>query len=359
MLSIIMLMSLIFGSNIECNTSINGNFLECEVNSLHSQLLLNKNCFEDDFKSNTIIDVGFYYNATVIYKKPYVYKDFGTECKIKTTAIIYHTDLTFNHYTEGPFVEYLKLSKEDCFNLKTNKLCNQIPMECKSNKTCHYIQPRQDAFPIWIGKNSVIYYECQFNERLVTTVEKFDSGPVFHDAIGPCDINSGVCFLPLSTVIWNGDRVTYCALEKIILLYNYKSVELGNGTYGIGGTQAGDYLFQLVDNVQECGVRMKSTTSGLYIAFHKDNINNDNLFGLKQSNWNMDQLQEQYVGNLIYAERDEKFLLFKKEINKIGCSLMLNSIQTQLHKHDTFFKINFLSIKIFIYFYYKFIFIKN
>ena len=337
---------LIFKEKANCNTNVVGNFMECQSNSLHNQLLLEKTCYENEFETKTTVDIRGDYDVSVLYKRPYVFRDIGFECKIKKTTIIYHTDLTFNRYHEGPFVDYIQLSKEDCFKLTKEKLCNNIPMNCRSNKTCNYIEPRQNSYPVWIGKKTRIYYECQFNERLVTAEKKFDTKPVFHDAVGPCDINSGVCFLPSSTVVWNG-HVTYCAYEKIANLNSTIKVKLDKNNFAILSSKD-EYLFQLVDDVSECGIKMKSTTSGLFIAFEYENRNNENLISLRKSNMKIDSFHDRYAGHLLFAERDEKFLLFKKEINKIGCSLMLNSIQTQLHKQDTFKKINYLGNKTFL-----------
>ena len=342
MLSVLIIM-LVVGQYVYCIKYL-GNFLECQINSLHNQLMAEKTCYENEFETNTKIDMRDDYDVSVLYKRPYVFSDIGMECKIKKITIIYHTDFTFNRYHGGPFVDYIQISKEDCYKLTKEQLCNNIPMNCRSNKTCHYIQPRQDDYPIWIGKNTKAYYECQFNERLVNAEKQFDTKPVFHDAVGPCNINSGVCFLPSSTVIWNGN-VTFCPYEKINLDKTLR-VKLDQNNFAVLNIllySEEEYFFQLVDDVFECGIKMKSTTSGLFIAFdHENHENNENLFSLKKSNMKIDYFHDKYAGHLLFAERDEKFFLFKKEITKISCSLILNSIQTQLHKHDTFKKINFL-----------------
>jgi len=311
------------GFEVSCQISLVSNFLECQIESLHNQLLLNKNCFDNEYETKTKIPIFDSYEVTVLYKRPYVHIDMGFECKIKTTTMIYHTDLALNFYNEGPFIEYLNISKEDCWKMTQDKLCNNIPMNCKINKTCHYIEPRRQEYPSWIGKNKHIYYECQFNERLVTAIRKFDTNPVIHDAVGPCDINSGVCFLPKSTVVWRNNDIKYCAFEKIVKLNNVTTFKLANDNLGIE-SRVDNYLFQIVDDFVECGIRMKSTTSGLYIAFENENRNNENLSGIQQSDLKIDFFHEKYASYLLEAEKDEKFSLFKNEINKIGCSLILN-----------------------------------
>lgn len=338
----ILINMLVLSISVNCNTKLTGNFMECQIDSLHNQFLFNKNCFENEYDTNTNILHLFSHKVDVIYKIPYFYKDIGFECKIKTTTIVYHTDIAFNYYNEGPFINYLNISKEDCWKLTKEKLCNNIPMQCQSNKSCHYIEPRRQEYPLWIGKNKHVYYECQFNERLVTAINKYNKVPVFHDAVGPCNIKSGVCFLPKSTVVWKTKNSAYCPFEKVITLQDATGITLAGNNTGIV-SKSEKYLFQIVNHSKECGINMKSTTSGLYLAFEYENRNNSNLNELPQSDLKIDNFNEKFASYLLYAEKDEKFSLFKNELNKIRCSLMLNSIQTNLHKNDTFFKINYFS----------------
>ncbi len=328
--------------DIQCESiEIFGNFKECHVNVLHNHLLFEETCFADDFEPNAGLSINPYlkHNVTVLSKRDYFLEDIGFECSMKKTKITYIQDFFLNKYEAGPVIEDVPLSKLDCWKMIKEQKCNSNPMGCKSNKTCHYIEPPEIDYPQWFGKNAHIYYECQFNEKMVVATSH--SSSVLHDAIEPCFPLDEVCYLPFSTVVWKTNMLRECPFERVLDILDLQIELLENGHHALVSKEE-FYLFELVEERKECGTLMTTTTQGQYLIINPTSKEKAFIDNLPKSKLAMEHFQEKDYRDLILAENDSKFMLFKKEIYKIECSLMLNSIRPHLNDDDTFIEINFL-----------------
>jgi len=182
---------LIFINIIKCDYEITGQFKECHVDQVHNQISFDKNCFTNEPKKKSI-DEGEH-NYTILSKRDFILEEIGYECKIKKTYYVYIKDFFLQKYFIGPTVEIVQLTKMDCLTLVTDQSCNRKPMNCLSNKFCHFKEPSMTDFPTWFGKNYETIFECQFRERLIVATNH--SSTVVHDAIKPCTATDGFCLL--------------------------------------------------------------------------------------------------------------------------------------------------------------------
>ncbi len=328
--------------NYFCDVNVTGNFMECNIDELHNHLLFQENCYSNEIVSKPKITLGTMHKVMVLAKRPYQMEEIGFECKIKKKSFVYHTDFFLNHYTEGPFVEHVRLSRDDCIKLMYERKCNDKLMNCKSNRTCNFVEQLKSHHPNWIGTNQISFFECQFKERLVLGIDSKTS--IFHDAIIPCTFSDAACLLPYSTVIWytsSNIMQNNCPFENLVSLNNIQSIRLENGYDALVSLNE-NYLFEIVEEITECGLTMKTTSQGLYLVLDPNTEQIIRLGYLLQSKLKMQNFQEKDYRDLILAENDSKFMIFKKQLYKLACSVMLNAIKTQLNKDDTFLKVNFL-----------------
>ena len=322
------------------NIEIPGNFMECQTDVLHNHLQFDENCYSDEITPNKQVTLGSSKNVTVLSKREYYLEAIGFECSIKKSKITYIQDFFLNKYEAGPIVEIIQLTRLECLALITDQLCNKFPMNCKSNQTCHYVERPEVDYPFWTGKNTHVYYECQFNQKMVVASTK--SSIVIHDAVRPCYPKDGVCILPTTTVIWETDLLRECPYENILEISMMYPKLLENGHHVLYSIYD-NYLFELVEDVSnECGFNLSTTTQGLYLVIEPNEQEKRALKKLPVSKLKMEHFQDKDYRDLILAETDFKMMLFKKEIYKLECSVMMNAIRTHLDEDDTFIKINYL-----------------
>ena len=340
-----------------CNMIVNGakyevtgNFLECQTDSLHNHLQFDENCFSNENKPIKKVSLSNPKNVTVLSKRDYYLEAIGYECSIKKSKITYIQDFFLNKYEAGPIVEIVSITRLECIALISDQLCDKIPMNCKNNHTCHFSQKPEVDFPYWTGSNSHVYYECQFNKKMVIASTK--ASIVIHDAVTPCLPDDGVCFLPTSTVIWETDTIRGCPFERLLDISSLHPKLLENGHHALYSVED-NYLFELVEDKSLCGLTLTTTTQGLYLSIEPSYSERRSLNKLPKSKLKMEHFQEKDYRDLILAENDFKLMLFKKEIYKLECSLMLNAIRTRLDEDDTFIKINYLG-KYFLIIIYRF-----
>lgn len=333
----------LWGIAVNCEKyEISGNFLECQTDTLHNHLEFDEDCFSDEINQNKNVSLQNTKNVAVLSRRQYYMEEIGYECSVKKSKITYIQDFFLNKYEAGPIVETISLTRLECLALINDQLCNKIPMNCKNNQTCHFIEKPEVDYPFWTGQNTHVYYECQFNQKMV--VASTNNSIVIHDAIQPCFAKDGICILPTSTVIWETNFLRECPYEKILEISNMQANLLPN-KHHVLFSKDDNYLFELVDDLHDCGIVITTTTQGLYLAIDPNEHEKHIINNLPVSRLKMEHFQEKDYRDLILAENDFKMMLFKKEIYKLECSLMVNTIQTHLNEDDTFIKVNYLGKK--------------
>ena len=332
--------------NVWCEgLQVESSFTECLTDKLQNQLVFDKKCFlnTDMPKGNYSFPIDKKTSMTVLSKREYVLEEIGFECKMTTYTYGYVKDILLNKHIAGPNIEQIVLTKMDCLTLVTDKLCNKKPMNCASNRTCHYIDPKEINYPFWFGENKQVIYECKFFERIVVA-NSFTSN-VLHDSSIPCYPRDGYCTMATTTVIWETTNLRTCPYERLTVLsdLSFKETSMSSILY----SNSENYMFKLQDKFNECNMPLYATSSGLFLVEDKiDKEVTKSLNALPMSRLKMEHFQEKDYRDFSFAEEDFKLMNIRDEIDQIECTSTMNMIQTNIHNDDTYIKLNFQGLYI-------------
>lgn len=341
MIQFIFIIKHLFGQKY---TDINGNFKMCTVNSNINMLNIQSDCFSKNRSNKKTIGLSNLQSVTEAYvfsKHNFVLETMGTECKMLVKKYRFSRDLFFNKFVQNDF-ELIQLSKQDCKKMLIEKKCGDFresfEMKCTTNnRTCLFNQDIVEEFPFYFGTIEKRFVECHLSEKIVMAQNSFQN--VFQNSNKPCLAADGICFMPQSTIIWNTNEIRKCPYERLIHVDDFYFESRYDDTIIISQRQ--NYLFKLVEKVNECDIDFYSTSEGLYLSFHNGQSNlKKKLEQLPISKYDLNHFTDRDKNDLILTEQDYENNRLLDLIKKLQCSMMINSIKQSLHLDDTFLNLN-------------------
>jgi hypothetical protein len=327
-------------SSIKANILLDGNFQECLISSKENHLVFDKNCFnnENNFQRNDLFERGLENLETgIFFHSNYVLETIGYECSITIYKYTFTRDFFGSLYTNKD-VKILTLTVHDCRKMIQLQKCGQegILMNCLSNDTCSFKENIIYEFPLNSGTIIKLFYECSFQKRFISSQSLIDPIPI-RDTIQPCYASDGICFLQKSIIIWNIKDIKSCPFDLIdikkltmkknnIFISNDKYLfAVKNLSYPISRTDCEDLSFY-------------ETFQGFFLVFSNNKIKK--FIKKNISKHIPEHFYDKNIQDLIFAENDYKKYKLFHILQNVLCSLIQNTIQSNLNDDDKFIKVN-------------------
>ena len=288
---------------------------------------------------NETIEVSEYTSMSIFTKLQQEVYGMGMECsKYKTKWLFEKT--FFGEYHQSSETTYVRLSRSECFEMKSKKICatkeygDILKLECNGDVCSTEEKVFEPLFYTvgWWGKSSSETYSCQINPRLITAVNENDH--IFGTNCVPTDL---YCNLPRSIIVWEESILMKCPFRplKLNVLMAYIMISSNEEMFIVQNDMM-RWAFKSNEPVTECGMVLIKTTEGLYLAPEKDQF--EKVASAKIGSTLYDDKSEMGIKlasddfNIIEEKKIENDLLVKE------CKLLQNMIQLFSLEQDKFFK---------------------
>jgi hypothetical protein len=222
---------------------------------------------------------------------------------------------------------------------RCGKLEKQQKMTCTSANECRFAEQIVETFPFYFGQIEKEFVDCEFREHIVVA-QSLDS-KVFQNSVEPCYAEDEVCYFTDSTIVWEREAVRTCRFERLLDLPELRIMEGSRST--IFYTQNNEYLFKLTQQETHCGFDFFQTTEGLFLAFYTSHSDLKNrLAEIPISKYNINHFVDKDRNDLILAENDYQKMKMTEMTLDVTCSMLMNTIQSNINNDDTFLTLNYL-----------------
>ena len=247
-----------------------------------------------------------------------------------------------HHYQNWLGLKYVDFSKEnvylsrsDCSNMREDKNCETNKMICEGSN-CFYIPKFEPDFPVILGTNKIITYECHLSNRIISAKKSTDL------ILGAnCKAIDKYCILHDSTVIWDQSIIHSCPFKA------YKVEEF---------TQQGELLINANNNVfykinkkreHACGLSFYTTEEGVYLTEYNSskranlelsqlNITQKNLTESSNDNTQLEVAIKTILANIDYNQFQNRLINLSRK--RDSCLRNYAFMLAQKFHDDKFFR---------------------
>ena len=268
----------------------------------------------------------------------------GMECsKSKTKWILCKT--IFGGYYKSSDITYIKLSRNDCLDMKINKICaskdngETLKLQCNGD-VC---STEEKVFePLlyssgWWGVSASETFSCQIVPKFITAIHENDH--IFGTDCMPSNL---YCYLPRSIIVWNESIIMKCPFRPLKLSVRMKQIiNSNNEEILLSHNNEARWAFKIKEKISECGKTLLKTTEGLYLApveYYFEKVSSAKMESTlydDKSEMGIQLASNDY--NIIEEKEIENELLMKE------CQLLKNTIKSFSFHQDKFFKVTDLN----------------
>jgi hypothetical protein len=241
------------------------------------------------------------------------------QCK-KIQVVATYFSSFFGYKSESIRRIPLQLTANECWVMKLSGKCGNNLMNCDGDN-CEFYPTLTPEYN-WNSDTRILYEECIISSRFISA-KNVDS-----KIIAPhCSVKDKQCVLHDSVVVWDKTVIHECPLYEI----GSSRFELKENI--LISTTENHLAFEAVSVTEQCGVKMVSTSDGLFIASVKPVSIIQKAPGLKDMKGLID---------MTLADADyDKIVAIRKRSELITdlCNMLTMSIKMHMHETNSYFKI--------------------
>ena len=282
---ILLVLFWLFNSACGQNTKIQGEFHYCQEYNHQMSLDLVSAC-----KVNKITGPQKQFVGLIATKDSNVID--GTAHRCRKIVHVVETEENFWGFRSTLVTDStVKLTPGECdLMIKTRKCEFQI-MQCQDEKCSYKADIRYEY--LWWEKNKYKYYSCQIEK--VHVVGNNVNSSLFQDS--DCKFNKFYCERYDSIIIWDQSIYHECPFSLVAKA----NITVNNNLF----LTDSNLLFQINNEINNCGTKMYQSSSGLYIVDANSNLTLNSIKTIKM------------IDNLLIADSDYKDFILNENNAKV------------------------------------------
>ena len=212
----------------------------------------------DSSSQNKILNSDF--NETnkffILDKMTHSVSGMGFECKKEKITLKTYRDF-FRRDSFETKSEVLKVSKEECFYMKTTNICVDTYMSCENNICATNKSPLE--IYTWLQEVSNEVINCEVSNRFITADD--ENSILFNNHL--CIAKLGVCQFARSTVVWSMVIIHKCNFYLVEIV----DAEIHSDDILIAFHEKLLFSAIKIENVNVCeNIKLVSTSEGLFFT---------------------------------------------------------------------------------------------
>lgn len=300
--------------NTVSSIRINGNFRLCQIDDGLPELDLNINCTKNTHISN-IERV----KMTVLERNNFVLDGYATVCMITEIKTITYKSLFGYQYIKSQNEYRKRIDKEECRSTTVAKKFRDFNLDC-TDELCVYSNRNQLSYK-WLTDENNFNYEIKIFKKYIF-VDSLNKS-ILADAESSCYAKDYFCYRGGLVYVWDESLLNECPFSKIKVL----NMTIKNN---IAIAKSDNFLFEIINHKEECGLTLYETSEGLYLT--KTNEAHDAFKKMNNSIRSINHLQ--------LSDFDFKLFQFDKavaQINKRDSLMFCNVYKSLMHMFQKFY----------------------